>query len=144
MTRNEELHFSLFVIRSSLFVLHWYEKPRHAIFGMVYELLTENMKPVRSKDQILLYLRDHRDTLREEYHIKSIGLIGSFSRGEQTPLSDIDLIIEMNPDTQNIFELKNRLRAELECLFGRKVEIVSRKYLKPFYREQILAEAVYV
>jgi hypothetical protein len=101
------------------------------------------MEPVQSRDAILKYLRTHRDYLRANYHIQTIGLIGSFSRNEQTPQSDIDLIIELEPGTRSIFELKSRLRAELEGLFARKVEIVSRRYLKPYYRDQILNEAIY-
>lgn len=101
------------------------------------------MKPVQSREEILQYLRTQRDHLKANYHVESIGLIGSFSRNEQTPQSDIDLIIELEPGTQSIFELKSRLRAELESLFGRKVEIASKRYLKPYYRDQILNEAIY-
>ena len=101
------------------------------------------MRPVRDKQDILLYLRAQKSYLAREYHIQSIGLIGSFSRNEQTPASDVDLIVDFEPGTPTLYELKNRLRTELETRFGRKVEIASKKYLKPYFRDQILAEAIY-
>ena len=101
------------------------------------------MEPVQDRDQILRYLKTHKDYLRKEYHIISVALIGSFSRNEQTPTSDVDLIVDFEPETPAIFELKAGLREELQTRFGRTVEIASRRYLKPYYRDEILAEAIY-
>jgi uncharacterized protein len=101
------------------------------------------MQSVHDKQDILLYLKTHKDYLSREYHIRTVGLIGSFSRNEQTPSSDIDLIVDIEPGTPSLYELKNRLRNELETQFGRRVEIASTRYLKPYFRDQILAEAIY-
>lgn len=40
--------------------------------------------------------------------------------------------------------MKSALRSELEQVFGRPVQIASEKYLKPYYRSEILEETVYV
>jgi predicted nucleotidyltransferase len=101
------------------------------------------MQPVQDRHDILQYLKTHKNYFSQEYHIQTIGLIGSFSRNEQTSSSDIDLIVDIEPGTPSLYELKNRLRNELETQFGRRVEIVSSRYLKPYYRDQILAEAIY-
>lgn len=101
------------------------------------------MEPVQDRDRVLQYLRTHKDYLQRDYHIQSVALIGSFSRNEQTAESDIDLIVEFDPGTQSIYELKSRLRDELQNLFGRRVEIASKRYLKSYYRDQILSEAIY-
>lgn len=52
------------------------------------------------------FLRNHRQTLKSDLHIIRIGLIGSFARGEQTENSDIDLLVEFEPETEEIFEKK--------------------------------------
>ena len=76
--------------------------------------------------------------------MRKIALIGSFARNEQTPQSDIDILIDLDENTPDIFEVKRLLQQELENKFKRKVEIVSERYIKPYYREEILSEAVYV
>ena len=76
--------------------------------------------------------------------MRKIALIGSFARNEQPPQSDIDILIDLDENTPDIFEVKRLLQQELENKFKRKVEIVSERYIKPYYREEILSEAVYV
>ncbi len=41
-----------------------------------------------------------------KFHITKIGIFGSFARGEQNKESDIDLIVEFEDDTQNLYDLK--------------------------------------
>jgi len=41
-------------------------------------------------DEVLEFLRNHRQTLKADFRIVKLGLIGSFARGEQTEDSDID------------------------------------------------------
>ena len=52
--------------------------------------------------------------------------------------------MDLEPGTHSIHRVKRELRDELERKFGRKVEIASERYLKPYYRDAILREAVYV
>ncbi len=102
------------------------------------------MARVKDRQDILSYINSRMDGLRRSYHVRKIALIGSFARDEQTPESDIDLLVDLEEDTPNIYEVKRALRKELEEQFGRKVEIASERYLKPYYKEQILQEAIYV
>jgi predicted nucleotidyltransferase len=92
---------------------------------------------------LLSYLHTHKARFRNDLGITEIGLIGSIARGEANPESDVDLIVEFAPGTQQLFEKKNRLCAELETAFGRPVDLVRKRFLKPYYRDHILAEAVY-
>jgi predicted nucleotidyltransferase len=78
------------------------------------------------------------------YHVRKIALIGSFARNEQRPQSDVDILIDIEEGTPDIFEVKRLLKNELEQEFKRKVEIASERYIKRYYREEILREAVYV
>jgi predicted nucleotidyltransferase len=75
--------------------------------------------------------------------VRKMAIIGSFAREEQTAKSDVDLLLDLEEGTPDIARLKRSLRQELEKQFGRPVELASERYLKPYYREQIINEAVY-
>ena len=102
------------------------------------------MARAEKQEDILSYIKSQKERLRAEYHVRRIALIGSFARNEQGPESDIDLLIDLEENTSHIFEIKRSLRQELESRFGRHVEVASERFLKPYYREQILKEAIYV
>ena len=97
-----------------------------------------------NNDEIVDFIRQNKSYLKEHFHITKIGVFGSFARNEHTKDSDIDIIIELEEETQNIFELKNELRAFFINKFGRSVDIAREKYLKPYVKNQIIAETVYV
>jgi len=99
---------------------------------------------MNTKEEILGFLRDNRKLLSEQYHISKIGLFGSFAKGEQTYDSDVDLLIELDDDASGIYDLKNALRSFLASSFGRDVDLAREKYLKPYAKELILKDAVYV
>ena len=91
---------------------------------------------------IQMTLSQERDMFAK-YHIKSLGLFGSFVRGEQKPKSDIDILVEFEDDEIDLFEfikLKNFLSGRL----GRKVDLVMKDTLKPHIGKQILNEVVYL
>ncbi len=93
---------------------------------------------------ILKYLLSNKERYKREYHLTKIGVFGSFSRNEENPNSDIDLIIEFEKDTKNIFDIKYRIKNEIETKFNLNVDICREKYIKPIFKNQILKEAKYV
>lgn len=95
-------------------------------------------------EEILEFLRNHRQTLKSDFRIIKLGLVGSFARGEQTEDSDIDLLVEFEPDTDDIFGKKMQLRALLKASFSREVDICREKYIKPYIKSYLLKEAIYV
>jgi predicted nucleotidyltransferase len=97
-----------------------------------------------NRQQIISYLDSRKGFFQKQYHVRKIALIGSFARNEQTPQSDVDILIDLEESTPDIFEVKRLLQQELEREFKRKVEIASERYIKSYYREEILNEAVYV
>lgn len=92
------------------------------------------------KDSIVQTLQLQTDLLRQKYHVQKMGLIGSFSRGQQTAKSDIDFIIELDATTSNIFETKAKLRKYLKQIFHRNIDLAHYQYLKPFAKETILKD----
>ena len=93
--------------------------------------------------QILTYLKINKERFQREYHLKRIGVFGSFARGEQTERSDIDLLIEFEEETDNLYDLKEKLRSEIQSVFKLPVDICREKYIKPFFRNQIIQETKY-
>jgi predicted nucleotidyltransferase len=97
-----------------------------------------------SKEQVLETLKQNKHYLFEKYFVKEVGLFGSFSRDQQTADSDIDLLLEIDSTNADLYELKKHIRSYLSQLFNRKVEVARKKYLKPYIREDILNEVIYV
>ena len=93
--------------------------------------------------KILFYLTSNKKRLEKEYHLIKIGIFGSIARGEQNEQSDIDLIVEFENDTPDLFSIKQRLKKEIQSQFNLPVDICREKYIKPIFRQQILAETKY-
>lgn len=93
---------------------------------------------------IIQFLQTHLKELRLNYHINKIGLIGSFARQEQTENSDIDLLVEFEPGIENLFELKIALKQYIRANLHRDVDICREKYIKPYIKESLLKEVIYV
>jgi predicted nucleotidyltransferase len=68
------------------------------------------------------------------------GVFGSVARGEDTPDSDLDLLVEL-PPSMGLFGV-GRLQAELEALVGTRVDLVAEADLKPGVRDAVLADLV--
>ncbi len=95
-------------------------------------------------NHILNYLSANKDRLIHDYHLTKIGLFGSMSRGEQSDSSDIDLVIEFEPNTPDLYSLKQKLKEEIQSRFDRKVDICRLKYMKPIFKDHIHSEILYV
>ena len=78
--------------------------------------------------------------LCRKYHVRELSLFGSAARGEMRPDSDIDLLVEFLPDAGIGFGYAG-LMLDLAQLLGRKVDLVSKRGLKPLIRDSVLAEA---
>lgn len=99
---------------------------------------------MNNKSEILDFLRSNRQYLLNHFHVTKVALFGSFARDEANEKSDIDLLIELEKDTVNIYELKNELKYYLSKAFNRPVDLAREKYLKPYAKEHILKDAIYV
>jgi predicted nucleotidyltransferase len=98
---------------------------------------------MKTRDQILTFLAQNKTLFRDNYHIIRIGLFGSYARGEQNPNSDIDLLVEFEENTQDIYDLKIQLKEFFHIQLDSDVDICREKYIKPKFKNSILKEAVY-
>ncbi len=76
--------------------------------------------------------------LRDRYPIRTLGVFGSWARGEQTPESDVDLLVEFEKPV-GFFEL-SRLEDELAILLDVRVDLATPGALKPRMSERVLRE----
>ena len=76
--------------------------------------------------------------------METLGIFGSYVRGEQTSKSDLDMIIEYSPDAHpTLFQLLE-LEEFLSEKVGIKVDLGTKRSLKPHIGENILQEVIYV
>jgi predicted nucleotidyltransferase len=73
--------------------------------------------------------------------VRELSAFGSMVRGDFRPDSDVDVLVDFEPDRSiDLFDLAE-LRDALTELFGRPVDLVPKRGLKPFVREAVLSEA---
>ncbi|MCI5142309.1 MAG: DNA polymerase beta [Candidatus Electrothrix sp. ATG1] len=95
-----------------------------------------------SLERIRQSLVGQKKKLKNSYKINKLGIFGSYVRGEQRSESDLDILIDYEeaPSLITLIEIENQLSE----LLGVKVDLVTRKGLKPQLRKQILGEVVYL
>ena len=93
-------------------------------------------------EHILLVLKSYLKSLKSKYKVKSLGVFGSFVRGEAKADSDLDVLVEFTGDIT--FDNYMDLKFLLEDLLDRKVDLVIKEDIKSQIREHILEETVYV
>ncbi|EKD28736.1 MAG: hypothetical protein ACD_79C00228G0002 [uncultured bacterium] len=87
-------------------------------------------------------LRAHKSEIEQKFHISAISIFGSYVRGEEKTESDIDVLVSFS-EPVSLFKFLD-LEEYLTDLLGIKVDLVSKKALKPHIGERILKEAVAV
>lgn len=98
---------------------------------------------MKTVEDIRRILAEHRGEIRRRFNVKEIGVFGSYVRGEQKKRgSDIDILVEFE-EPIGLFKFMD-LEEYLSNLLGCKVDLVSKKALKPRIGEHILKEVVYV
>ncbi|MBI2601168.1 nucleotidyltransferase family protein [Candidatus Daviesbacteria bacterium] len=92
--------------------------------------------------QIKNIINKHIDFLRNTYNVKDIGVFGSVARGQNTQSSDVDVLVEFS-EPLGFFKFIE-LEEFLSKIIGKKVDLVTKKALKPAIRQEVLQEVTYV
>jgi hypothetical protein len=90
-------------------------------------------------------VRAHRDeiyAIAEKYGVDNIRVFGSVARGEADDDSDLDLLIDVAPDT-SLWDMSG-FALDIEDLLGVFTQVTTPNGLKPRIRDEVLAEAVSV
>lgn len=86
-------------------------------------------------------LKDCLPEIRENFGVVSIGIFGSYARGDMNPNSDIDIIVELSrPLGWELVDLSLYLESRLLI----NVDLVIKRSLHPLIRDAILKEVQYV
>ena len=95
---------------------------------------------MKDRFQIQRILKENIPMLKQEYEINQLGMFGSYVRNEQTPESDLDLLVTFinKPSLFRFIELENHLSDLLDT----KVDLVMESALKPKIGETIQKELV--
>ena len=91
------------------------------------------------KMQIINKLKPRIIKVLKKYHIKKAGIFGSYARGEAKKNSDIDILVEPAKGMGFSFYGMN---LELEEEMGKKVHLVTYRFISPYIRKNILKEEV--
>jgi len=93
---------------------------------------------MNEKEQVLNALKALKPEMAARFKVREIGLFGSFVRGEQSPASDIDLVVELEEEA-DLFDLV-ALGQFLEERLRRKVDVGTKRSLRTEIREQVFKE----
>jgi hypothetical protein len=95
---------------------------------------------MNKKEDILSFLRQHREEIRKKFSVKRIGLFGSVFHEAEDASSDVDILVEFEQPT---FDHYMELKFFLEDSFGRPVDLVLADSLKPRLKPIISQEVTY-
>src|SRR4030065_1648819 len=93
---------------------------------------------MKTLEEIKARLEQLKPTLRGEFKVKTIGVFGSYVRGEQKRGSDVDILVEFEEDAEIGFFKFLDLEEFLSRKLGVKVDLVTKNALKPYIGKCIL------
>jgi len=94
-----------------------------------------------TRDEVLDYLRTHKQEMHDRFGVTKIGLFGSYARGEAREDSDIDVAIELSTYTADGYFGVLHL---LEDSFKKRIDLGIESNFKPLLKPYILKEIIYV
>jgi len=92
----------------------------------------------------LATLREHRAEIRaaaERVGARNVRVFGSVARGEDTPMSDVDLLVDFPAHERGLLPLLT-MAERVEQIVGRRVDVAAVEVMAEQVRDRALAEAV--
>ncbi|HFC10430.1 MAG TPA: DNA polymerase III subunit beta [Chloroflexi bacterium] len=102
--------------------------------------MSEQRQQSLTLTEIRARLREMLPQLREQYHVQSLAVFGSYVRGEADRLSDLDLLVTFDQPPSLLQFMA--MEYEISDALGVKVDLVMQSALKPRIGKRILDEAV--
>jgi uncharacterized protein len=95
-----------------------------------------------TKEEILFRLREHKEELQRKFPITSVALFGSYARGDASPQSDVDILVELREpmgwDFVDVLEYLENILKET------KIDLISKGGVRPRLWEYIKDDLIYV
>jgi predicted nucleotidyltransferase len=96
--------------------------------------MIKNSKVSLTSDEVAAFCRRH--------HVRRLSLFGSALRNDFRPDSDVDVLVEFEPErAPGLFALAGMERELSSLLGGRKVDLRTPHDLSPYFRDEVLASA---
>jgi predicted nucleotidyltransferase len=99
---------------------------------------------MKALEELKSHLEKLKPALKEKFGVETIGIFGSYTRGEQTKKSDVDILVEFSENAKIGFFKFLDLEEFLSRKLGVKVDLVTKDALKPYIGKRILQEVVMV
>jgi uncharacterized protein with HEPN domain/predicted nucleotidyltransferase len=96
-----------------------------------------------TRAELVRRLRAQMPRLVERYGVKSLGVFGSYMRGNAKPRSDFDVLVEFDAPGKTLHKWVE-LQSELQDTLGVKVDLVENENLKPYIGKRILSEVIWL
>ncbi|MBI4388762.1 MAG: nucleotidyltransferase family protein [Nitrospinae bacterium] len=96
---------------------------------------------MKTREEVLRILTAEKSELQRLYKVQKLALFGSYAREEQTENSDVDILVEVDPSIGLEFV---SLAERMEESLGLRVDLVSRRSIKPKKMEVIARDLTYV
>lgn len=93
------------------------------------------------RDEVLRILREHRDEIAA-FGVRGLHIFGSVARDEATPESDVDILVDFDPEASIGLFKYLRLQRYLATLLGRKVDLVTREAIRPQLAKYIYQDLI--
>lgn len=94
-----------------------------------------------TREQILDFLKQHKQEMHDCFSVTKIGLFGSYARGDAREDSDIDVAIELSKNTADSYF---GLLHFLEDSFNARIDLGIESNLKPIIKPYVMKEIIYV
>jgi hypothetical protein len=95
-----------------------------------------------NRQAILDLLKSEAPALKRKYAVRSLAVFGSMARGDDHEGSDVDVLVIF--EGKATFDNFMGLKLDLEDLFGRRVDLLTPKCLRPAMQAEIDEEAILV
>lgn len=93
-----------------------------------------------NRDDVLKRLSKERPELERRFGVRRIAVFGSVARNEATELSDVDILVELDPPPS--YDRFFELRFHLEKLLGTEIDLVTQAAVRPDLRPYIERELI--
>lgn len=94
-----------------------------------------------TKNNILDFLKSHKEELESKFFVTKIGLFGSYAKDTANEDSDIDIVIE---STKKDFFLREDLKEYLESNLNKNVDVGYLDSIRGYYKNKIEKDIIYV
>lgn len=95
-------------------------------------------------NNIIQMLQNSLPALKSKYPLQTLGVYGSYSRGEETANSDLDIVYETLPDTFLTLQHFLSLQRELNQITQLKIDLVNKKYMNEVVWLTAQKDVIYV